>query len=441
MKKVKNRANSALLLALLLIACLCLYIFRFLKDGQIWASFKANQSVYAVGILDTGTLTDRNGVILAAAGDGIYRYAEDPSVRAACFHAVGDYAGNIGTGALSKFAAKLSGYSLVEGVYSQDGKGGTVKLTIDSELCKTAYAALGGRKGAVMVMNYKTGEILCMTSSPSYDSNNIPDLTFDKYDGVYINRCINGLYAPGSVFKIITLAAAIENIYDLSIRQFYCEGSFVVGDSHIKCSGVHGTQTIEQAFANSCNCAFGQLSLELGGETLQKHAKSLGITVSHDISGIDTAAGNFIAEDDDTADLAWSGIGQADDMISPFSLLRVVSAIANGGDLKTPILLSGERSGGKNLMSAATADKLADMMSYNVTWRYGTYNFPGLSLCAKTGTAELDDGTSHAWFAGFLDDTSNPLAFVVIAERSGSGFSVAAPIANTVLQAAVAKSS
>ena len=118
-------------------------------------------------------------------------------------------------------------------------------------------------------------------------------------------------------------------------------------------------------------------------------------------------------------------------------MLRLVSAIACGGTFREPTLLLDNRNGKTELLDEDTADRLRDLMSYNVQSHYGTWNFPGLNLCAKTGTAEVGDGTSHAWFTGFLLDEAHPYAFVVLVENGGGGLNVAGPIANAVLQEAV----
>ena len=121
-------------------------------------------------------------------------------------------------------------------------------------------------------------------------------------------------------------------------------------------------------------------------------------------------------------------------------MLRIVSAIANGGSLNEPSLL-GSSTGTETLLSRETADKIADMMSYNVQYKYGAENYPGLALCAKTGTAEVGNGQqSHAWFVGFLNDAQHPYAFVVLVENGGSGRGAAAPVANAILQQAVSLS-
>mgnify|MGYP000924709729 CR=1 FL=1 len=276
MNKVKRRAMSALLVAVLVLGGIGVYIVRYIEHGAEWATFAANSSVYTSGVLSTGTLTDRNGVVLATANGGSRSYAEDAAVRTACYQAVGDYTGNVGTGALKAFSKQLSGYNPITGTYATDGH--TVALTLDSSLCVTAYEALAGRKGAVLVSNYKTGELLCMVSGPSIDPNSDGDVP----DGAYINRCINGSFTPGSIFKLITSAAAIENIKDIDSRRFSCAGSLDVNGVSVKCTAVHGSQTSEDALANSCNCAFAQISLDLGADTIETHAKKFafpGVTV------------------------------------------------------------------------------------------------------------------------------------------------------------------
>ena len=135
--------------------------------GQIgWGSmFRADQSVFNEGVLSTGTVTDRGGIVLATAADGKATYAADATVRKACLHAVGDWQGNIGTGALSVFNFKLAGYDMLNGVASLNSAGGTAELSVDSKLNVAALSALGNRRGAVLLENYKTGEILCMRKS------------------------------------------------------------------------------------------------------------------------------------------------------------------------------------------------------------------------------------------------------------------------------------
>ena len=437
MKKIQRRAYSALLVALCLLFGMGAYVWRFACSSRDWAGFSANEAVYRNGRVITGTVTDRNGLVLASVSGDRRVFSDDAAVRTACVHAVGDREGNIGTGALRLFSEQLSGYSPVTGLSPE---GGTVALSVDAELCVEALRALNGRSGAVAVMDYTTGELLCMVSSPAFDPDVGIDETDVHFDGAYLNRCISAAYAPGSVFKLLTITAALETLPDLYDRRFDCTGSVLVDGNAVTCTAVHGSQTIEQALANSCNCAFAQLALELGGETLSRYAKELGLAGQLTLNGAVTTPGRVDAFPDGSADLAWSGVGQATDLLCPAAMLRFVAAIANGGTAAEPTLLAGGTAQETPLLSPETAQQLKSMMNYNVAAAYGQANFPGLKLCAKSGTAETGGGTSHAWFTGFLDDAEHPYAFVVLIENGGSGARNAGPVANDVLQKAVSLS-
>lgn len=426
MNRISRRALSTLLISLLVIIGLTVYILRYVDNGRDWALYfsRANSE-------SSGEVLDRNGVTLAAFDSSNYLYSDDWLTRMSCYHLLGDYDGRVGTGVLSTFWKQMQGFSLIDGTTKPVHS--TLQLTVDSHINCVAYSALGEyRNGAVMIVNYKTGEIVCMVSSPAID----PTGTYDTLpDGAYINRCLSASFTPGSVFKLITCAAAIENIPDLSSRSFNCAGGRVIDNVQITCTAEHGWQTFEDALANSCNCVFAQLAVELGYDTLSKYAQQYGFTSPQTLNGIATAAGSFPDAGIEQGDLAWAGIGQSTDLVCPYTMLRYVAAIANDGILVEPtLLLSGEDMPKTRLIDADTADKLGDMMSYNVISHYGPGSFPGLPVCGKTGTAELGDGTSHAWFAGFLNDPDNPYAFVVMVERGGGGLAVAGTVANTVLQ-------
>ena len=426
MKKVKNRAWSSLLIALLLVVGLGVYLVKLADNGGAWAS-------YFSGGTPGGTILDRNGVTLYSSAEDGVSYAADYTTRLACYHLIGDSTGNIRTGALRQFRDLLSGYSFING--SSSGK--TLRLTVDSSLNTVAYNALAGRNGAVMLIDYTTGEVLCMVSTPADDPTNPSG---SPAEGTYINKCLSASFVPGSVYKLVTLAAAIENIPDLFERTFWCEGSSVVGGAVLNCTGSHGSQTIEQALANSCNCAFGAIALELGADTLAEYAEKLGITQELEMDGITIPAGNFDKAGAGSIGLAWSGIGQYNNLVVPYALVRYVAAIANGGSVYEPTLLGhGSLDRETQLLSADTAARIAEMMNHNVQTAYGgQYTFPGLNVSAKTGTAEVGDGTSHAWMTGFLNDAEHPYAFVVLVEHAGGGLTNAAPIVNQILQAAVA---
>ena len=444
MKRVYGRSRALLLLAVAVLAGLSFYIVRLAAFGGDWVNTPTNRSIYSGGVLATGTILDRSGLALTSVQDGKRVYSDDTSVRVATLHAVGDLVGNIGTGALSRYAGRLAGYNFITGVYSASDAGKSLTLTVDTRLNVAAYKALGGKKGAVGVMNYKTGELLCMVSAPAFDPANIPELSGDKYEGAYINRFLSSTYTPGSTFKLVTLAAAIENIPDLYDRAFSCAGSLTVGGDKINDTGKHGDLSIEDALAVSCNTTFAQLALELGADTLGKYADKFGLTSGTKVDGIKTASGNFTQAAAGTADLAWSGIGQYKDTVCPANMLRFVAAVANNGVAADMRLIHETGlagllpNGSTRLLSRDTAEKLAVMMNYNVYKTYGKDNFPGLELYAKSGTAEVGgDKAPHAWFVGFITNEDAPLAFVVIVENGGTGYKTAGAVANTVLQEAV----
>ena len=424
MKKVKRRAASALLIAALLVVGLAVYLVRLADDGGAWAS-------YFNGGTPGGTILDRNGVVLYTSDDSGFSFAEDWSTRVACYHLIGDTAGNIRTGALRQFRDKLAGYSFIEGATS----GQTISLTVDSALNVAAYSALAGRNGAVMLMDYTTSEILCMVSSPGDDPANP---TSTPAEGTYLNKCLSSSFTPGSVFKLVTLAAAIDNIPDLFERSLWCEGSMIVDGAKLTCTGNHGSQTIEQALANSCNCAFGTLALELGPDIMAEYAEKLGITAPLTLDGMDVLPGSFTKGEEGSVGLAWSGVGQYEDLVCPYAMVRYVAAIANGGSVYEPTLLGrGTLDKETELLSASTAQKISEMMNYNVQNAYGSWVFPGLNVSAKTGTAEVQTGDApHSWLVGFLEDETAPLAFAIVVENGGSAASTTRSIAQKVLPAA-----
>ena len=453
MKKLERRALLCLVLAGLLLAGLVVFVGLWAIRGEKWASSAFNRHLYnSQGVLLSGTVLDRNGEVLSDVDeDGNRSYAGNKTRRMATLHAVGDLYGNISTGALSAFASKLTGYNLLLGAFGAE-RGNNLYLTIDAGLNEVAYQALNGKKGTVAVYNYKTGEILCMVSSPSYDPLNVPsDLEEnDKYEGAYLNRVLSSTFTPGSVFKTVTLAAALEEIPDLESRTWTCEGAAQIGAGVVTCASAHGEQDIRAALANSCNGVFGQLAAELGGSTLEKYAEKAGLTSSYSINGISTAKGSFsFGSDVSETDLAWGGVGQYHDSVNPCALMIYMGAIANGGKAAVPCLIQKVESPGLptlpqftkktgTLISPDTAEQVADMMVNNVETAYGTKRFPNMEIGAKSGTAEVGgEEKPHAWFAGFLKNEDAPYAFVVLVENGGSGADVAGGVASKVLQAAL----
>lgn len=453
MKKIERRTLVCLVLALCLAAGMCVFIGKYLLYGGSWASSAFNRHLYNTdGQLASGTVLDRDGDVLSTVTeDGKRTYYDNVDVRKATLHAVGDLQGNIGTGALNAFSDQLTGYSLLNGAFGADA-GSNLYLTIDARYNYEAYQALGGHAGTVAVYNYKTGEILCMVSAPSYDPLNVPaDIeTNDRYKGAYINRFLSSTFTPGSIYKTVTLMAALEEIPDLAQRTWTCEGSVQIGEETIICSGTHGQQDIGDAFANSCNVAFAQIAAELGADTLQKYTEQAGLTDSYSVNGLPTASGTFQWDGITDGQLGWAGVGQGQDQVNPCAMMVYMGAIASGGKAAEPYLIEKSVSAlglpslphftkkTGRLIASDTAATMADMMAENVQKTYGASRFPNMDICAKSGTAEVGEGKPpHAWFTGFLRGEDTPYAFIVLVENGGGGSAVAGTVASRVLNVIV----
>lgn len=451
MKKIEKRAIMCLLLACVLFIGVGVFTYRYFSHGDEWAAYEGNRDLYTEGDLAKGTLYDINGnLLMKNTADGMV-YNDDYSVRSALMHITGDKDNNISTGANRAFTDEMIGYDFINGIYTLNNEGKDVTLTLDSGVCATAYEAMNGRKGTVGVYNYKTGEIICMVSTPTYDPADPPTIDSyneDQYAGVYINRFTSATFVPGSILKLVTAAASIETLDDAYSWEIDCAGSvdYGAGDEVTDLS-VHGTVDLKKALEVSCNCYFGKLSEKLGPSVMEDYMKKTGLMKSVDINGIETSAGTFDFPESGV-NLAWTGIGQYHDMVNPCSMMVYMGAIANDGTAVIPRIIEptsfidkqltklpkfGTKT--KKMIEPETASSLTDMMANNVENNYGSGNFPGLAICAKSGTAEVGNGNQpNAWFAGFLNDDANPYAFIVLVENGGYGSEAAGSVANQVLQ-------
>ena len=451
MKKVSGRAIFPLILAIVLLAGTVLLCVRYFVKAGEWVTFSGSPHVYTGVNLDGGIVTDRDGTLLLDSTDG-RTYSADAVTRTATMHLLGDRYGYIQAPLLGSFADDMIGFDKINGLYGAEGTEANAALTLSAAAQTAAYQALGNYHGTVGVYNYKNGEILCAVTSPSYDPDNMPDVDADTsgaYDGVYVNRFFQAAYTPGSIFKIVTLAAAIETVPDWENLTFTCEGKTIIGGQEIICEGVHGTITLKQALAHSCNVAFGELAGEIGTKALMEYAEKLGLSESFECDGIPVKAGTVDLKDADAGDLAWAGIGQYTDQVNALTFMRAMGRIAGGGTGAEPYLMAkitrGEKTAyeaktetSSRALKAETAAKLTEYLRNNVATMYGDWQFGGLNVCAKSGTAEHEGETADAMFAGFCVDENCPLAFVVFVENGGSGSAVAAPIAAKVLQVCAA---
>ncbi len=449
MKTVVKRITMLVVVAGIFSAVVCVLAFSMLTNAEEYALKSINAHLYDNGVLTkAGEIQDRNGIKIAYTQDGERQYCDNSSTRAALLHIIGDNAGFIDGGLQDKFRNELSGYNIVYGVNKESEN--VLNLSLDSELCAFAYEQLRPYKGCIAVCNYKTGELLCIASSPSYDMFDKPEDidTNDNYEGVYINRLFGGLYTPGSIFKLVTSVCAIENIDDIFTQTFECTGSYNTGAGTVICHDIHGTVDFKQALVYSCNCAFSNIAVQLGSEKIAHTFTSLGLDSSNESPDrILYTSGKYKTTTESTlGEIGWSGIGQDKTLVNPYSYLAFVCAIANNGKSYKPYFVSSvTNENGKNTYTAesvlssatiseTTAKTLKEMMRSTVKDYYGDYRFGDLTMCGKTGTAEVDNKEPHSWFVGFSYDEEFPYAIVTVIENRGSGLQYAATAASEVLQ-------
>ena len=382
-------------------------------------------------------------------------------------HAVGYSAkGKTGIEALANFYLLTSHVNLLEQVGNElsgrKNPGDNVYTTLDAELQQAAYAALGDRKGVVIAMEPDTGKVLAMVSKPGYDPNTLLqdwDWLTDggNGEGQLLNRATQGLYPPGSTFKIVTaLEYMREHPGGYRDYQFDCSGVYVNGDYRIKCyhGTAHGHQDFTRSFANSCNGAFSSLGLGLNLGAFRDTAKSLLFNSPLPITGLPYKQSSFqMGPGADTWEILQTSIGQGTTQVTPMHNAMITAAIANGGTLMKPYFLNSvETAGGEeikkfmpasygSLMTAGEAEGLTELMRTVVTEGTGSaVRTDAYTVAAKTGSAEFETGKeTHAWFTGFAPVENPKLVVTVLVEEGGSGGKAAAPIARQLFDIYMAR--
>ena len=456
MKQMSVRAIVLICFCAVLAAGVLLFCCIYIADAESWALYPANYHIYTNGeITRAGKICDRNGIVLAETKDDKRIYNDDETIRRATLHAIGDPFGYISTGLHNAHRDLLVGYNIVNGVYRYGNEGNDITTTLDADVCKTALNALGDRKGTVGVYNYKTGEMICMVSNPTYDiedEDECDKALSGEINGVYINRFLSAKYPPGSTFKLITAAAALDTFDDAYTRTYKCNHGVTIDGEDVTCMGYHGTISLKLALAKSCNAYFSQLAVDLGTEKLTEYARKFGFNGKFDIDGIETIPSFFDVSGARNIDLAWAGMGQYTNLMTPLQYLTAIGGIANGGVPIKPYIIDnaknaqgisvkwGRTKSLSRMLSEDTANKLSDLMASNVEINYGRGNYPGLDLCAKSGTAEVGkDKIPNAVFVGFTRNEDMPLAFVVVIENGGAGSTYGGAVANKVLQKCLSK--
>jgi len=345
--------------------------------------------------------------------------------------------------------------NFINRLLGKEQKGGDLTLTIDFALHRQAMELLGGRRGAVVLVETRTGALRVLASSPGYDPNRLeeiwPDLVQDK-NSPLLDRASQGAYPPGSTFKVVTAAGALAANPAFASSTFNCPGYLMVGGYKLTDLAAHGEVDIKKALAVSCNTAFAQLGLEMGADGFYRTFKVFGL--DQDPSpGIPVRPGTLAAPGKMTpAELASSAIGQGEMLVSPLHMALVAAAIANQGVVMRPYLVdlikdsAGEtvyKAVYRSWLTATTPDIAgiikAGMIDAVRSGTAGAAAVSGMQVAGKTGSAQNPHGQTHAWFIGFAPADRPRLAIAVVLENAGSGGSVAAPIAGKLLAAAAAK--
>lgn len=349
-------------------------------------------------------------------------------------------------------------------------KGGSVELTIDPAVQKAAVEGFGSQKGAAVAINPKTGEILAMVSLPSYDPNKLATHSQSEFlsaftalnddpDHPLVNRAIAGnTYPPGSVFKLVTAATALESGNYTPETRLSTPRSITLPNTRTTLGNSGGgscgsdNATLAHSLAVSCNTGFANLGLALGNEQIAQQAKDFGYNSSMTIP-LRVTPSQF-PEQTDGAQLALSSIGQYEVRVTPLQVAMTTAAIANDGSMMKPYLVRTIRSSDLSIVqetkpdqmsqpiSEETAEQLTSMMIDVVQSGTGTpAQISGIKVAGKTGTAEHQPNKPpHTWFTAFAPADDPTIVVAVVVENGGdkgneaTGARVAAPIARSMIQ-------
>lgn len=449
MNRITRRASALLLLVLMLVGGLGFFVFEYFTKADQWVVSAGSPHIYNSSNIGCGQVYDRSGELLLDITES-RTYASDETVRLATLHWLGDRKGSISAPAIAYYAKEMTGYNMFEGLYSYSGDAGAAVLTLSSKVQSVALKAMNGRKGTIGVYNYKTGEILCAITTPTYDPDNVPDIEGDTsgaYEGIFVNRFVQSAYIPGSIFKVVTTAAALDCVDDILDRTFTCTGIYEYGIDKVTCERAHGKLNLKEALARSCNCAFAQIAGLVGADNMEKYVEQFDVAKPLKFDGVTTAAGNYDLSNAAAVEVAWSAIGQYTDQINPCRYMSFMGAIAGGGKAAQPHLVSHVTAEGEltyeaepvmsdRIMSSEVANTLQSYLRNNVVSIYGADKFPSLTVCGKSGTSQLGgDQEPNAMFAGFVTDENYPLAFIAVVENGGYGSATCVPILSKVLTA------
>ncbi len=399
-----------------------------------------------------GTIYDSNGLVLAETVEGeeggsVRKYSQGRIYS----HIIGYCSQVYGKSLLERsFDSELLGKGDINIFQGDKKKGFDLNLTIDNTLQKFAYQKMNGRRGALVAIEPDTGKVLAMVSLPDFDPNakalesSWNDIV-ENENSPLIARSIQGLYPPGSTYKIVTLAAAYEN--GMKGKIFNDVGEFTIGNVTVENYNgkKYGEISLEKSFAVSSNQVFCSIGYDLGAELVEQMADRFGIGADIDFD-LEIAKSRIEYKKMTNTDAALVSIGQGQLLTTPMQMALICSAIANDGNMMRPYLVDSITKNNTTIryvspkvigraISSECADYIEEQMIEvvkNGTGRRAAIG--GVAVAGKTGTAENERDKDHSWFVGYAPIEDPQIAIAVILENDGrSGGDSAAPIAGSVM--------
>lgn len=434
-----------------------------------------------------GSILDINGDVIAESvrtgenDEGQPTYKRVYNNSEAYAHVVG-YMVKGKAGVESKYNFRLEDVSFelfqrIGGLFGNDIEGNNVVLTIDNRLQEIAYDYLKGQRGSIVALEPSTGKILAMVSNPAFDSNSVDknweELNSDDENSPLLNRATQGLYPPGSTFKIVTSAAAYEYDKDSLELEMNCTGEKKFGHSIMHCYNniAHGKEGILKAFAESCNTFFSTMGEDIGNDNLIKTAEDFGFNQEINFPLEYSKSSFALKSNSSQSETVETSIGQGKTLVTPLFMAMVTGAVANNGRMMNPYVVDHSETpwGGirnktipsalRQAVDADTAYKIKDLMievvnsgtatnaAFSVSGRVhnsissdsavsdgaaSRYSGP-VTVAGKTGTAENPAGDDHAWFVAFAPAEDPQIAVAVVYENVGKG-SKAIPAARDIMK-------
>lgn len=434
-----------------LFVLLIVYIIKFMvfdKDSVIANTYNKRQDSFAETVI-RGDIVTSDGVTIAT-----NKYNEDGSYYRFYPYA-NEFAHSVGFSTYGKSGLELQGNyylltstaNIFERVYNtlneDKNRGDTLVTTLNYKLQDTAYNALGSANGAVIVMEPDTGKILAMVSKPDFNPNDIDNVwekvtsEDDDGDSILLNRATQGLYAPGSTFKVMTMLEYMNENPDYSKYSFQCEGEIISNSVNIHCAGgnVHGIVSLKDSLAYSCNCSFTNIGASLDISKLNQLCNTFLYNSKLPYDGVYNQSKFVLDGKSEKSAIPQTVIGQGDTEITPLHNALIMSTIANGGVMMKPYLMDSvenyegahvkqfRSSSYKKIITAEQAEAVVENLKAVTEYGTAANAFSGTSytVAGKTGTAEFNnEGKAHSWFVGFSNVENPDIVVSVVIEDSTS---------------------